>query len=225
LDGETLWAIKHTYFLDFTVPSKAQMHGTTDARAFGKTKATQQYLFRAQRPGQGKKQAGQVRLYGVKGLIIYDQYGDADHQKKINRQAFKANPINTIVVQQWQDKPYWVGQEKVFLTSLPVDQPLAILDSYDLRSLIEKCAFRELKQGWHLGHFPKKTEAAVRGYVCLTLIIFTLTNAYLTQVGHNLAQASIHRQRLLWEEANKVLLVAGDYYAIFGLEELLIIWG
>lgn len=224
LDGETLWTIKQTYGVDFIVPSKDDMHVTTEARVFRQTKADGQYLFRAERPGEGKKLEGQVRLYGVKGLTAYDQYGDADHQKKINRKDFKPNPINAIVVQQWQGKTYRSGDEKVFLTSLSVDQPLAILDSYDLRSLIENCAFRELKQGWHLAKFPKKTDEAVRGHVFLTLIIFTLTNAYRTDVGQDLAQAGIRRQRLAWQETNKVLVVAGGYYAIFDLEELLIIF-
>jgi hypothetical protein len=212
LDGETLWTLKQSYGVDFIVPSKADMHVTTDARAFGKTKADAQYLFRAQRAGQGKNLAGQVQLYGIKGLTTYDQYGDAAHQKKLNRKDFKPHPINAIVVQHWQGKTYRAGQEKVFLTSLPIDQPLTILDSYDLRSLIENCAFRELKQGWHLGKFPKKTEDAVRGHVFLTLIIFTLTNAYRTDIGQDLAQAGIRRQRLAWQEANKVLVVAGDYF-------------
>jgi hypothetical protein len=225
LDGETLWTIKHSYGIDFIVPSKTDMHVTTDARAFRKHKADDQFLFRAQRAGQGKKLAGQVRLYGLTGLTSYDQYGDADHQKKINRKDFKANPINAIVVQHWQGKTYRPGQEKVFLTTLPVDHPLTVLDSYDLRSLIENCAFRELKQGWHLGKFPKKTQEAVRGHVFLTLTLFTLTNAYRTQVGQDLAQAGIRRQRLAWQEANKVLIVTGDFYAIFDLEELLIIFG
>lgn len=224
LDGQTLWTIKQTYGVDFIIPSKDDMHVTTDARAFRKTKADGQDLFRAERPGVGKKLEGQARLYGVNGLTAYDQYGDAAHQQKINRKDFKPNPINAIVVNEWQGKRYRAGQEKVFLTSLPIDHPLAILDSYDLRSLIENCAFRELKQGWHLGKFPKKTDDAVRGHVCLTLLIFTLTNAYRTDVGQDLAQAGIRRQRLAWQEVNKVLVVTEDYYAIFDLEELLIIF-
>jgi hypothetical protein len=225
LDGQTLWTIKQTYGVDFIVPSKDDMHVTTDARAFRKTKADGQDLFRAERPAQGKNLAGQVRLYGVKGLTSYDQYGDADHQKKINRKDFQPNPINAIVVQAWQGKSYRAGAEKVFLTSLPVDHPVTVLDSYGLRSLIENCAFRELKQGWHLGKFPKKTDDAVRGHVFLTLLIFTLTNVYRTQVGQDLAQAGIRRQRLAWQQAHKVLVVADNFYAIFDLEELLIIFG
>jgi hypothetical protein len=140
LDGDFLWTIKQIG-VDFIVPSKSDMQVATDARAFRQTRADGQYLFRAERPGQ-------ARLYGIKGLTSFDQYGDADHQTRINRKDFKPNPINAIVVQQWQGKTYRAGQEPVFLTSLPVDQPLAILDGFDLRSLIENYAFLELKQGW-----------------------------------------------------------------------------
>jgi len=224
LDGETLWAIKQTYGVDFVIPSKDDMQVTAEARALRSHKADDQYLFRAERAGEGEKQTGQVKLYGIKGVTAYDQYGDADHQKRRNRKDFEPNPLNVIVVYQWQGKRYGPGHEKVFLTSLAIDQPLTILDLYDLRSLIENCAFRELKQGWHLANFPKKTDAAVRGHVFLTLVIFTLTNAYRTEIGQELAQAGIRRQRLAWQEANKVLIVAADYYAIFDLEELFIIF-
>jgi hypothetical protein len=225
LDGETLWTIKHRYGVDFVIPSKDDMRVTVEARAFRQHKATDEDLVWAERPAEGDKLTGQVRLYGVKAVTAYDQYGDAAHQKKLNRKDFQPNPLNVIVVYEWTGKKYRPGNEKVFLTSLPVDHPLTVLDTYDLRSLIENCAFRELKQGWHLGKFPKKTQEAVRGHVFLTLLIFTLTNAYRTELGQELAQAGIRRQRLVWEEANQVLVIAGDYYAIFDLEELLIILG
>jgi len=225
LDGETLWTIKHTYHIDFVVPSKDNMQVTAEARSFRPLKADGQNLFRAERPGQGLKQRGHVHLFGVKGVTAYDQYGDADHQKRLNRKDFQPRPINVIVVEAWGGKAYRPGQEKVFLTSLPIDDPLLVLDRYDLRSLIENCAFRELKQGWCLTKFPKRTEDAVRAHVFLTLVIFTLTNAYRTDIGQELAQAGIRRQRLTWQETNQVLVIAGDYYAIFDLEELLIILG
>ena len=64
-----------------------------------------------------------------------------------------------------------------------MDRPLEALDLYDLRSLIENTAFRELKQGWALTRFPKKTRAAVTGHVFLTLLTFTLANAFRTTLG------------------------------------------
>ena len=225
LDGEDLWTIKHVYGIHFVVPAKDNMQVTTDARSFLREKPDGKYLFAAERQGQGEKQEGQVKLIGLKALGSFDQYGDAEHQKRINRKDFKANPINAIVVTEWEGKQHKAGHEPVFLTSLPVNQPLEVLDTYDLRNLIENCAFRELKQGWLVGKFPKKTEEAVRGHVFLTVVMFNLTNAYRTDIGQDLAQRGIRRQRLAWEDSNKMLVVAGEYYAIFDIEELFILTG
>lgn len=225
LDGEDLWTIKHVYGIDFVVPAKGNMQVTADARSFLEEKPDGEYLFAAQREGQGKQQEGQVKLIGVKALGSFDQYGDAEHQKRINRKDFKANLINVMVVTEWEGKQHKTGHEPVFLTSLPVNQPLEVLDTYDLRSLIENCAFRELKQGWLVGKFPKKTAEAVRSHVFLTVVMFNLTNAYRTDIGQDLAQRGIRRQRLAWEDPSKVLVVAGEHYAIFDIEELFILMG
>nr|MDQ3397837.1 hypothetical protein [Deinococcota bacterium] len=142
----------------------SNMRITQDAQSLAQELPDHDYLFFAQRPGDDKQQ-GEVQLRGVRGLITYEQYGDAEHQKRINRKDFQPNPINALLIQSYNGKLAESGKEKVFLTSLPVNDPLIIYDAYDLRSLIENCLFRELKQGWNLLAFPKKTEDAVRGHV------------------------------------------------------------
>jgi hypothetical protein len=129
------------------------------------------------------------------------------------------------LIQSYNGEAAEAGKEKVFLTSLPVHDPLAIFDYYDLRSLIENGLFRELKQGFNLLAFPKKTADAVRGHVYLTILTFNLVNAYRTHEGQDLAEQGIRRQRLVWHDANKVLVIAGEFYALFDLEELLILRG
>jgi hypothetical protein len=64
--------------------------------------------------------------------------------------------------------------------------------------------------------FPKKTADAVRGHVYLTILMFNLTNAYRTQKGQDLTEQGIRRQRLVWHDPNKVLVIAGEFYAILG---------
>ena len=137
---------------------------------------------------------------------------------------FVAHPLNAVVVTHWEGTAYPVGEAKVFLTSLPVTAPLAVLDLYDLRSLIENTAFRELKQGWGLLQYPKKTAAAVRGHVFVTLLTFTLANAYCTAAGHALTQRGIRRQRAE-QYSPRVVLFAGDVYGLFEVEEVLILLG
>jgi hypothetical protein len=231
LDGETLWTLKHELKIDFVVPAKDGMHVTTDARLLSQRLQDQETIFPQERPGHEQRHhdgtvrwKDQVTVVGVAALGSYDQYGDAEHAKRANRKDFVANCINAVVVTTWEGRPYARGQEPVFLTSLSVHQPLAVLDLYDLRSLIENTAFRELKQGWCLTSYPKKTAAAVRGHVLLTLLTFTLANAFRTQQGQALAQHGIRRQRAEAEDS-QVIVFAGDCYGIFDIEEVFILLG
>lgn len=225
LDGLTLWQVKHEVGIDFIVPVKSNMHVTADARTFLQQKPDDKYLFTAERPGEGEKQTGHIKLIGIKGLTTYDQYGDAQHQQRSNRADFEGNPINAIVVSEFERKLYPQEKAKVFLTSLPIDDPLAVIDLYDLRSLIENTLFRELKQGWFLGLFPKKSADAVRGHVFLTILVFNLTNAFRTHTGQDLAKRGIRRQRRSWHCAHQVIVFAGQFYAVFDIETLFILLG
>lgn len=224
LDGESLWTLKHKKKIDFIVPAKRDMKVTKDARSLAEKPHDGEYIFVAERAGDDQ-QRGQVALRGLKGLLTYNQYGDANHQTQINRNDFTPNPINVLLIQSWHGHVHDPGKEKAWLTSLPIDDPLFIYDLYDLRSLIENCLFRELKQGWNLLAFPKKTADVVRAHVYLTILVFNLTNLYRTHLGQDIADLGVRRQRLAWADANKVFVFAGDYYAIFDLEELLILLG
>lgn len=153
------------------------------------------------------------------GLTTYDQYGDEAHQRRANRADFEGLPLNAVVVTEFEHHIYAPDQAKVFLTSLPVTEALAVLDLYGLRSLIENTLFRELKQGWFISRFPKKTANAARSHVFLTLTTFNLTNAYRTEAGQALARRGIRRQR---QDAHYVLVFAGESYAIFDVEEIFI---
>lgn len=225
LDGLTLWQIKNEDGIDFVVPVKSNMIVTGDARAFLKQKPDGQYVFAAERPGEGPKQTGHVKLIGIRDLTTYDQYGDQEHQQRSNRTDFEGNSINAIVVTEFNQHIYAADKAKVFLTSLPVEDPLAVIDLYDLRSLIENTLFRELKQGWFIGHFPKKTADAVQSHVFLTILVFNLTNAFRTHVGQDLAKRGIRRQRRSWNCAHQVVVFAGEFYAVFDIETLFILLG
>lgn len=231
LDGQDLWVLKHQMGIDFVVPAKDNMRVSGDARGLCRQLDDGEHIFKAERTGKKKagkdgkvKWEGQVSVVGVAELRSYDQYGDEDHVKGANRKGFVGNALNAVVVTKWQGEEYKVGDEKVFLSSLPVERPLEVLDLYDLRSLIENTAFRELKQGWFLKSYPKKTEQAVRGHVFLTLVTFTLANAFRTELGQELALRGVRRQRAE-EVQDAVIIFADDYYAIFDIEEVFILLG
>src|SRR5205085_11074520 len=66
-------------------------------------------------------------------------------------------------------------------SSLPngsVSDPFVIFDHYDWRSVIENGIFKEGKYPWHLGKFPKKSEAAVVVHCHFTLLVMALCTAF-----------------------------------------------
>jgi len=231
LDGADLWTLKHTLGIDFVVPAKANLRITADAQGLAQQGPDGENVFGAERVGtrkQGKdgqeQWEGQVTVVGVANLTSYDQYGEPTHAQQANQKDFVGHLLNAVVVQSWQGEAYPVGEEKVFLTSLPITHPLVILDLYDLRSLIENTAFRELKQGWGLESYPKKTEEAVRAHVVLTVLTFTLANAFRSKQGQALAHHGVRRQRAE-QQCGKVIIITGAYYAVFGIEEVFILLG
>jgi hypothetical protein len=227
LDGETLWTLKHEMGIDWVIPARKNMGVTLDARQLARQSSDGLYITHAQRPARGLKGRGQVSVSGVKDLTTFDTYGDAAHLAKINTKAFRANPINALVITRWRNKPHKPDKQPVFLTTLPITQPLRILGLYDLRSLIENTAFRELKPGWHLLRFPKRNPQAMRGHVYLTLLCFTVVNAYHSHQGQSLMNNGIRQQRLHSFEALLVMVMDDEtgYFALFHLEEILTLLG
>ncbi len=60
--------------------------------------------------------------------------------------------------------------------------------------------------------------------VFLTLVTFTLANAFRTGQGQTLARHGVRRQRAE-EEIGKVVIFAGDLYALFDIEEVFVLLG
>jgi hypothetical protein len=105
------------------------------------------------RHGQGKPsrtKRREIEVVGITGLTTYDQYGTAEPGRYHYRRDFQANPINAVVVRQWDSRDYGPGGKTVFLTSAPVDTPLRPFDDYEDRSLIENCCIKASKQQWAL---------------------------------------------------------------------------
>jgi len=227
LDGQTLGTLKHDLGIDWVVPVRTNMDIATDARQLAAQPPDDVYVTAATRPTSGAKGRGQVTVRGVFDLTTFNTYGDAAHQLTLDHADFNPNPINALVVTHWRAKPYPLKDQPVFATSLHIAKPLRVLDLYDRRSLIENTAFRELKQGWHLTAFPKRSLAAARAHVFLTLILFSLVNAFGTHRGPALARNGIRRQRLTDFQGLLVMVVDEDRqtFAFFQLEELLILLG
>jgi hypothetical protein len=214
IDGVLLWWLWKKMKIRFVIPARSNMEVSQDIRGFRSEKADGQTVF--------VEQTKKMKVMGVKGLLSYDQFGEEQHRKRKGRKDFKANPINAVMVLRWDGKEYKPGEEKVFLTNLSISRPMKIIEQYDLRSEIENQGFRELKQGYHLLKYPQKTEAAVRAHAVLTLIIYSLVNAYKSEQGQRLAHLGIRRWRRkqMGQSIHKMIVYYEGIYGIVDVEEL-----
>jgi len=214
IDGVLLWWLSKKMKIRFVIPARSNMEVSQDIRGFRSEKADGQRVF-----VEGTKE---MKVMGVRGLLSYDQFGEEEHRRRKGRKDFKANPINGVMVLRWDGKDYAPGKEKVFLTNLSISRPMKIIEQYDLRSEIENQGFRELKQGYHLLKYPQKTVAAVRAHAVLTLIIYSLVNAYKSEHGQRLAHLGIRRWRgkQMGDSIHKMIVYYEGIYGIVDVEEL-----
>jgi len=214
IDGVVLWWLGKEMKIRFVIPARRNMEISQDIRGFRWEKADGRSVF--------VEQTQEMKVMGVRGLLSYDQFGEEEHRRRKGRKGFKAHPINAVMVLRWDGRDYEPGKEKVFLTNLSVSRPIKIIEQYDLRSEIENQGFRELKQGYHLLKYPQKTEAAVRAHAVLTLIIYSLVNAYKSEQGQRLAHLGIRRWRgkQMGQSIHKMIVYYEGIYGIVDVEEL-----
>jgi hypothetical protein len=214
IDGVLLWWLSKKMKIKFVIPARSNMEVSQDIRGFRSEKADGQRIF--------TEETRETKVMGVKGLLSYDQFGEEAHRRRKGRKDFKANPINAVMVIRWERREYQPGKEKVFLTNLSISRPMGIIDQYDLRSEIENRGFRELKQGYHLLKYPQKTVTAVRAHAVLTLIIYSMVNAYKSEQGQRLAHLGIRRWRgkQMSQSIHKMIVYYEGIYGIVDVEEL-----
>ena len=245
LDGADVWQL-HQQGVLFVVTSKAGMTVTQDAQALAKgerAKVREQVV----RHGHGKgasEERLRTELVGIEALTSYDAYGEPEQTKSAHRRDYTGQPINAVVVRRWNNR-IPKGEGTVYLTNGPVSDPFVTFDRYDARSVIENGVFKEGKYPWHLGRFPKKTEAAVIVHGHFTVLVMGLSTAFrLWQAQQasaasqppealvNLSTALLGGegtarwpQRLKEENRDKVIVFVGEVYGIFHLAELAVLSG
>ncbi len=191
LDGEDLWQV-HQLGIILVVVGKAHMTVTQDAQALAKKGERARVRERVVRHGHGKtarEERLRTELVGIEGLTTYDAYGDPQQTQYAHRRDYEGQPINAVVRRRWDNRvPATDGP--VYLTNGAVRDPFVVFDRYDGRSVIENGIFKEGKYPWHLGHFPKRTEAAVIVHVHFTVLVMTLCTAFRLWQAQQAAAAS-----------------------------------
>lgn len=205
--GDVLWQLKHKEKVDFIVPADSSMCITADARGLAKLK--KEVVV------GGNKE---IRAVGVKGLSTYEAYQPPPEGK--GRRGPKPL-LNAVVVTRWKEKDVPEAEQVVLLTSLPVDDPLLIVQIYRKRAEMENKLHRELKQGWHIEQFPSKQHRACLAHIYLTLTLYNVACAYKAERGQELADRGIRRLRAqhLGGAAWILIVYTETEYGIFDVEE------
>jgi hypothetical protein len=205
--GDVLWRLKHEEKVDFIVPADSSMCITADARGLAKLK-----------DGVVAGENKEIRAVGVKGLSSYEAYQPPPDEK--SRRGPKPT-LNVVVVTRWKGKTVPEAEQVVLITSLPVDDPLWIVELYRKRAEMENKLHRELKQGWYIEKFSSKQHLACLAHIYLTLTLFNVACAYKTERGQELADRGIRRLRAehLGGAAWVLIVYTETEYGIFDIEE------
>jgi hypothetical protein len=205
--GNVLWELKHEEEVDFIVPADSSMCITQDARGLARLKG-----------GAIIKENQQIRAVGVKGLTTYEAYQPP--RRGDSRRGPKAS-LNAVVVTRWNGHEVPQEGQKVLITSLPVDDPMMIVELYRKRAEMENKLHRELKQGWYIEKFPSKQHLACLAHIYLTLTLYNVACAYKTDRGQELADLGIRRLRAqhLGGAAWALIVYTDTEYGIFDIEE------
>jgi hypothetical protein len=205
--GDVLWRLKHEESVDFIVPADSSMCITEDARGLAKLKT-----------GVVVGENKEIRAVGVKGLTTYEAYQPPPDEK--SRRGPKPT-LNAVVVTRWKRKDVPEAKQVVLITSLPVDDPLWIVELYRKRAEMENKLHRELKQAWYVKKFPSKQHLACMAHIYLTLTLYNVACAYKTERGRKLADLGIRRLRAehLGGAAWVLIVYTEHEYGIFDIEE------
>ena len=228
LDGVDLWWLAPRE-RRLVVPAKDHRAVTVDAQAQaaageGLTGGRRIHLVRQGQGNTAWTERQETAVVGLVGLTTDDQDGTPEHGRHHTRRDFQPNPINAVVVRQWNGHAYGPAGTTVFRTHAPVDKPLQPFDDDDDRSLIEHCSITESKPQWSLQPPPQKTARAMRVHVLFTWLLFALATAYRwpcepEDSGGEPVGWQRWRRQLLEQTRDHVIVCAQDGYGIFHLAE------
>lgn len=204
--GDDLWQLKHDLAVNFVVRATTTMNVCADVRG----------LMHLNDSLISRGECDDVAAVGVAQLSSYTQYAPPNGRKRRGPRA----TINAVIITKWAGKPVSPGEEVVLLTSLPVRQPLAIVDLYHRRSWIENELHREFKQGFYMERFPKKTHHACWAHVFLTLLLYNLVYALQSPRGQGVVLRGIRRLRAeSLRTIHTLIVIAAPHFALLDVEE------
>jgi hypothetical protein len=131
--------------------------------------------------------------------------------------------LSGMLVTEYKGKEKNPSDQWGFMTTLDIhtrQQALASYRKYDDRSLIENKAYRELKQGFKLSHFPGLSARDQATHLFFLLLTFNLVALWRSGGGERYVNLGIRRlRRQVLNKPDQVVVYAGRSYAVMSLAE------
>lgn len=217
-DGADLYALKHTYHIDFLMPGKNNLKFIKELKA--KVLDQPQHFKAPQGPGVRRKDKAALRLA---------TFEDVNHMPDVTPVTHYPGRMNVILVTDRENLKKRPRTEEglkkqqtdihAYITSLPVRSPYRLYRLYDRRWSIENRVFRELRQNWHLHRLPGWNFQKIRAHLLFTIIAFNLTLLFKRQRGRRytrMSMATLREEELM---ALQVVVYVGHEFGTFTIEE------
>jgi Transposase DDE domain len=131
--------------------------------------------------------------------------------------------LSGMLVTEYKGKEKNPSDQWGFMTTLDIhtrQQALASYRNYDDRSLIENKAYRELKQGFKLAHFPGLSARDQATHLFFLFLTFNLVALWRSGGGERYVNLGIRRlRRQVLNKPDQVVVYAGRSYAVMSLAE------
>lgn len=133
--------------------------------------------------------------------------------------------LSGLLVTQYQGQRQGPAEQWGFLTTQAIrtrQQALTVYLNYDDRSLVENKGYREMKQGFNLGHYPGLSDRAQALHLFFMFLTFNLVTLWRSKGGERYVGLGIRRlRRLVLTTPDQVVVYVGRSYDIMSLAEFL----
>jgi hypothetical protein len=173
----------------------------------------------------GHKQTRQMRVAAVHGLNNWGTYVEQAQAMGIENPTLSVYAIESDQVMSNGETEKWA-----LVSTFAFSSAWKAYTLWRNRWTIENNGFRELKEGWHLEAglwtFHNRVIAAAR--VTFTLLAYNVAQIAKTHAGRNLTAKGIRTLRRQLRPrfgSNPIIVFTADAYAVFHLEELILLLG
>jgi len=204
INSDFIYKMKHDYQVDVLIPLRKNMDAYIDAVSIAKAQNSWEII--EQQNDGNKKLLLKKEIASVRDIELWVPL-------KVYALVTKYTFWNEKLKQYEENYSVLVSTKKYSI-------PKMMVEHYELRVKIEE-RFRQFKHSWYITDFTSPNASLIESHVCFTLFTYSLLQLYLRrndlqQHTHKMIE-TLHAEERLGNRS--VVVYAGDYYAVFDLDD------